>query len=202
MIGHEMKNVRFGLLIFVLLSGAVLVFIAFLLWRGSGSKRGERSVRADELAVYRSLLSDWIQSANGPIYLVSIPMPLDDADCQSSIIHGNMTDIGQFVSSDISQLKTDKIRFLDIGTSIDPPRREEVTRNIRRGAPMSGGVLGQVVGGPVLTFSSVLFDSSHRQAIAGYSYWCDWDCGHGKTVLLEKHGSEWSVSKVCTQFVM
>jgi hypothetical protein len=37
---------------------------------------------------------------------------------------------------------------------------------------------------------------------SGYSYWCDWDCGHGKTVLLERHGDEWAVSKVCSQFVM
>lgn len=195
-----MKKVQLGS--FVLLSCASLAAIAFLFWSVGGHRRDERTVRAEELAVYRSLLSDWIQSGHRQINLVSIPMPLDVAECESGISRGDSRDIGKLVSSDIAQLKTDRIQLLDIETSIDPSRRDEVTRNVKRGAPMSGGILGQIGDGSVLTFSTVLFDSSHQRAIAGYRYWCGGDCGHGKTLLLERRGDEWAVSKFCSRFVM
>lgn len=82
-IGCKMKRVRLGLRIFVLLSCVGLAAIAFLVWGAGGHRRDERTFRAEELAVYHSLLSDWIQSGYRQINLVSIPMSLNVADCQS-----------------------------------------------------------------------------------------------------------------------
>jgi hypothetical protein len=79
----------------------------------------------------------------------------------------------------------------------------KVISDIKRGAPMNRGTLGKLSGGePVLTFSTMHFDSTHRRATASYFLWCGMDCGRGQTLLPEKRGQDWAVAKVCSEFVM
>ena len=48
----------------------------------------------------------------------------------------------------------------------------------------------------LLTFSRVGFNKAHTQALVYVGWSCDFTCGNGGYVLLQKHGNKWSLKSV------
>ena len=49
----------------------------------------------------------------------------------------------------------------------------------------------------LFTLTEIIFDKEHRHAMVAYSFFCGGLCGHGNTVILEKTGHGWKLSKWC-----
>ena len=53
----------------------------------------------------------------------------------------------------------------------------------------------------LFTLSEIVFDKLHKHAVVAYSFVCGGLCGNGNTLLLEKVGKKWKISKSCGAWV-
>jgi hypothetical protein len=53
----------------------------------------------------------------------------------------------------------------------------------------------------LFTLSEIVFDKQHKHAVVAYSFVCGGLCGNGNTLLLEKVGKNWKISKSCGGWV-
>jgi len=53
----------------------------------------------------------------------------------------------------------------------------------------------------LFTLSEIVFDKQHKHAVVAYSFVCGGLCGNGNTLLLEKVGKKWKISKSCGGWV-
>jgi hypothetical protein len=53
----------------------------------------------------------------------------------------------------------------------------------------------------LFTLSEIAYDKQHHRVVVSYSFVCGELCGHGETLVLEKEGGKWKVSRMCGEWV-
>jgi hypothetical protein len=190
-----MKNRLFGSLVLALLfSSSSSVF-------GEGKAvKNTAPLSADEVAIYRAVLQQYISRDPGSLSVSVETYPLDAESPMNQLskgecLHGIQLENLAGFSRSFHDLTTDVLPGKNMKL-VDPKRQSKVVRandpskTIRGGRSVDSAVEEAFATG-LFSVSEIAFDKEHHYAVVSYSFWCGSLCGNGSTVVFEKVGGEW-----------
>jgi len=175
-------------------------------------KVSDEPLTAEQIAVYRAVLRDYLKGSDGGLNLANMTEPLDQSDkscfreiglrstsAPVPVIHrversliANTKIVLVYAERQQSTIKENDPQNL-IKKAIDDHERvtdQQLDESVKR-AFQNG----------LFTLSEIVFDEEHRRAVVAYSFVCGMLCGHGNTLVLKKIGKDWRVTKRCGGWV-
>lgn len=172
-------------------------------------KVSDKPLSAEQLAVYRAVLGNWMAQEMPALNLAIQTVPLEttgafgDEDCAKGLElePASPTVVHRFRQQDLPQLGPGRTFTL-----VDPDRqRKEVRDNdpektIGEGRSIEDAVRNGFAHG-LVTLSEIRFDKEHKHAIVSYSFFCGSLCGNGGAVILEKIDGAWQRKSQCGAWI-
>jgi hypothetical protein len=178
----------------------------------SNPRVNSKPLTTEQVAVYRALLEDFSKGINSKINVANTTVPLKDFE--RGCLTGRANDAESSVPT-IHQLNS-AILISGNFVLVDLDRQEEVARendlsNLPRSVFDDSNVpfIKQASDSQMrvfealshLTLSEIAFDKTHHHAVVTYAYVCPGLCGHGSTLVLNRVGRRWKISKRCGDWV-
>jgi hypothetical protein len=159
----------------------------------------------DQLAVYRVVLSNWMDNGKGThiihLAIQTMPFLLSDMDSECGknlhMNQGSVNEVHKFRSEDIPQLSPSKVKLVDPEAQSKEVVENDPHTNIRKGTSIESAVENGFAHG-LTTLGEIHFDKDHTHAIVAYDFSCGRTCGNGSTVILEKKNGEWHLISRCS----
>jgi hypothetical protein len=171
-------------------------------------KVSDKPLTAEQLAVYRAVLADWMAREMPAMNLAIQTVPLGDTgpgvddecgkdldlEAASSVVH-------RFRQQDLAQMGPGRTFTL-----VDPDlQKKDVENNdpeksIHEGKSVEDAVRNGFAHG-LATLSEVRFDKKHQVAIVSYGFYCGGLCGNGGMVILEKKDGAWRLRSRCHEWI-
>jgi len=193
---------------------AVLVLAAVGLAAGQDDpearlKVSDKPLTAEQLAVYRVVLGNWMAQEMPALNLAvqTVPFPtsggFDASGCLKDLDlePASPTVVHRFRQQDLAQLGPARTFTL-----VDPDRqRKEVHDNdpektIGDGRTIEDAVRNGFAHG-LATLSEIRFDKKHKHVIVSYGFYCGSLCGNGGALLLEKIDGVWQRKSRCDEWI-
>jgi len=170
----------------------------------------------EQIAVYRAVLTNYMESGNGTLNLANKTEPLEmsgpfsNKDCAKSLELEPEPKSGPVVHAfDPAVDLGVKIVLVDPEAQVKTVKKNDPENVIHATAKNGKSPKENEIGDAVkkafdtalFTFSEIVFDKEHKHAIVSYSFYCGGLCGHGATVVLEKNGETWKVKSYCSNWI-
>lgn len=198
----------------------VALSLAFSLSATAEDKQPKPEISKDPLtheqvAVYRAVLVDYVKAKDGSLNLADKTEPLARSgsfwpDCVKSIdlepppksgplVHkiDSAADLGiKFVlvnpDAQVAIVKTnDPGNVIHSGAETGKPLTDEAIDDAVKRAFVTA----------LFTLSEIIFDKDHKYAVVSFRFHCGMLCGHGGTVVLQKKGETWKITKTCSNWI-
>ena len=170
------------------------------------------SLSAEQIAVYRAALADYMQEEDKALNLADRTEPFgfndfqDDKSClKSANIQIDINKANFIQRLDPAVALSPKMILVDPDQQNETVKKNDagnlIQRSIEDQHPVTDRELGESVkqafATGLFTFSEIAFNKLHSRAALKYSFVCGGLCGHGNTLLLKKVDGKWKVSKKC-----
>lgn len=158
----------------------------------SPTKVSVRQLTAEQIAVYKTFLEDFLSGSNSSINVSTTTRPFEPNkdDLQGCLIgfpHASRTkELQQLADS----LVNNRVHFVDPATY----KVAQVGDFMRQGEDLDGAVQSAFDRG-LMSLSEVVFDRGHKRAALSFSFQCGQLCGHGGVVIYELRNGQWQRSK-------
>ena len=167
-------------------------------------KVSDQPFTAEQIAVYRALLTSWYEGDKAAINLAIQTDPIDpnddsfDKTCLKGLILEKMkaAEVHRFRSEDLTPLGFANLRFVDPEIQAKEVRDNDPGKAILDGKSVDDDVDNGIAHG-LFTLGEIHFDKNHTHALVQYRSWCGMLCGHGSTMLLKKKDGVWMRKKQC-----
>ncbi len=167
---------------------------------------------AEQIAVYRAVLQGYTNGSDNLLNVANKTEPLDQSEpffgksCMSGI-ELETADASVPVVHQLDPSVAPSKKFI----LVDPDRQAQRVKENDPQKLMTRAIDGhekvtekqmddsvkQAFETGLFTLTEIVFDKQHRYAVVAYSFVCGGLCGHGNTLILEKVGQDWKVSKRC-----
>ena len=172
------------------------------------TQAGGQPLTAEQLAVYRAVLEDWMQGGWPTVNLafVTQPLPFDGPSSAQGCAKGIDLEpaapalVHRFRASDLPQLSNGKVTLVDPGQQRAEVSRNDPGRAIDNGKPVKDSVDNGFAHG-LFTLSEIRFSRDRTLAIVSYSFICGSLCGNGGAMVLQKTPAGWRIKTTCSQWV-
>ena len=176
--------------------------------RGAKPKVSEKPLTEEQLAVYRSILGNWMEGELSTVNLSIQTQPIESddpfgaGDCakgldlepaQPALVH-------RFRTQDLPQLGSSKIVLVDPDRQRKEVADNDPERTIRNGKSIEDAVSNGFAHG-LVTLSEIRFSKDHKLAIVSYGFFCGSLCGNGGAVVLEKTETGWRRKSRCSEWI-
>lgn len=167
------------------------------------------ALNAEQLAVYRAILNDYMKDSRGTLNLASKTYASEaDEGCVKGFklehrgtsvptVHAFTTAPAPNVVLVDPEKQKSKVEHSDPQNLIknaineaEPVTDEQLNKSLE---------LAFATG--LFSFSEIVFDKGHRRAIVSYSFVCGSLCGHGNSLVLTKIGNTWKIRKACGSWI-
>jgi hypothetical protein len=179
-------------------------------------KVSKDSLTAEQIAIYRAVLQDYMKDSDDSLNLADKTVLLDqpgqvsEEECMKGLklensgpsapvvhqldravaLNANMV----LVDPDAQQKKVEENdpqklmkRAIDEGEQVS---EKEIDSSVK-----------QAFATGLFTLSEIVFDKAHKHALVEYSFECGGLCGSGEKLVLERTGRKWRISKRCGKWV-
>jgi hypothetical protein len=165
----------------------------------------EKPMTADQLAIYRIVLSGWMDNGKGKhavhLAIQTSPFSLSDtdADCGKSLgfVAGSKGEVHRFRKEDLALLKPSKVELVDPDAQSKEVAENDPGKHIGPGNSIASAVANGFAHG-LTRLSEIRFDKDQTHAILWYDFSCGGTCGNGATVLMEKKNGVWGIMRHCS----
>jgi hypothetical protein len=156
---------------------------------------------ADQVAVYRTFLQSYNNGSDATLNLANKTEPLNlpdmgkDPECLKGIKLENVQEAASTVHMlDVSLAVKGRVVLVDPKRQSNRIKSNDPGKTMREGKSADDAVANAFASG-LLTVSEIAFDKDHHWAVLNFSFKCGMLCGHGATLVLEKTGEEWKLTK-------
>jgi hypothetical protein len=164
-------------------------------------KVSEQPLTAEQLAIYREILKDWMNDGKHPVHLAIFTTPLenDAENCDKKIVLEKVDPnlIHRFRTEDLPSLGLKNIGLVDPDAQNKEVRENDPGKAISQGKSVDEAVKNGFAHG-LVTLSEIRFDPKHEHAIVWYGFRCGGLCGNGGTVILDKKDGKWFQRRPCS----
>lgn len=163
----------------------------------------------EQLAVYRSVLNDYMKDSRGTLnlssktYLLVVDegcaqgFKLEQTNSSATLVHAFSTAPAPRVVLVDPEQQESKVK------QNDP--QNLIKKAIDEREPVTDGQLDKSLklafSTGLFSLSEIVFDKGHRHAFVSYSFVCGSLRGHGNDLVLEKTGKGWKVRKTCSSWI-
>jgi hypothetical protein len=188
---------------------AAILFAAVALAAAQEAKPkvSEKPLTAEQIAIYRPILSQWMREGWNSVNLAVQTVPLDatgpsgDSECAKGLdLEPALAEVHRFRAADLAKLGSGNIALVDPDRQRDEVRENDPERTVGKGKSIEEAVNNGFAHG-LFTLSEIRFDKEHKLAIVSYGFFCGSLCGNGGTMVLEKTGAGWSRKKSCHDWI-
>ncbi len=172
-------------------------------------KVSDKPLTAEQLAVYRVVLGNWMAQEMPALNLAiqTVPLgetgPAGDEECVKGLDlePATPTIVHRFRQQDLAQLGPSRTLTL-----VDPDRQKQEVRNndpektVGNGRTIEDAVRNGFAHG-LATLSEIRFDKGHKHAIVSYGFFCGSLCGNGGALVLEKIDGVWQRKSRCDEWI-
>ena len=166
------------------------------------------SLSAEQTAVYRAVLADYLKGSDGALNLANMTEPLDRSDraCFKGLESGDAMPPAPVIHKlEPAILVNTKIMLVDATRQGETVKGNDPQNLLKKAIDDHEKVTNEQLDESVkrafqtglFTLSEIAFDKEHRRAVVGYSFVCGMLCGHGNTLILKRVGQDWKVAKRC-----
>jgi hypothetical protein len=170
------------------------------------------SLTDEQIAIYRTVLRDYLRGSDGSLNVSVMTEPLDQSDesCLKRMRLENLKlsalvihKLGQSLASDTKIVLVDPERQRDAIKANDPQNlmKKAIDEHERVTNEQLDQSVKQAFRTGLFTLSEIAFDKEHDRAVVSYSFVCGMLCGHGNTLVLKKIGQNWKITKRCGGWV-
>jgi hypothetical protein len=167
-------------------------------------KVSDKPFTAEQLAVYRAVLTSWYGGDKAAINLAFQTNPINPDDdsfdkaCLKGLIleKAKPAEVHRFRGEDPAHLGFANLRLVDPELQAKEVRENDPGNSIGEGKSVDDAVDRGFAHG-LFTLGEIQFDQSHTHAIVSFSFWCGRLCGHGTTMLMEKKNGAWKRKSQC-----
>ena len=164
----------------------------------------DSSLTAEQLAVYRAFLKDYLTDDLGTLNLsietapVETDGPFGIHDCSNGMVMELPPQkvVHAFRNDDLAHLGFQSLHLVKPDQQSKRVKENDPGKAIRKGIPVDEAVKNGF-SNALFTLSEVWLDKTHQHAIVSYRFWCGSLCGNGSSVLLVRKGDTWSVHAHC-----
>jgi hypothetical protein len=159
---------------------------------------------ADEVAIYRAVLQQYVPEGSGSLNVSATTEPLDPdspmnhlsgSECLRGIQLENLDTVShRFHDLTPDVLPGKNMRLVDPKEQGKAVRRNDPSKTIRGGKSVDTAV-NDAFGNGLFSMSEIAFDKERRHAVVTYSFWCGSLCGNGSTLVFEKVDGQWKDTK-------
>jgi hypothetical protein len=175
-------------------------------------KVSDEPLTAEQIAVYRAVLTDYLKGSDGELNVANMTEPLDASD--KACFRGMESKDLKSASAVIHRVEPLLISNTKIAL-VDTQHRESAIKEndpqnlIKKAIGDHQKVTNEQLDSSVkqafrsglFTLSEIVFDREHRRAVVAYGFVCGMLCGNGNTLVLKKIGEHWKVTKRCGGWV-
>jgi hypothetical protein len=162
---------------------------------------------AEQLAIYRLILTGWMSGGPDPLNLVvqTDAFPMDGAwdahDCLKGldVEPNDPLVVHRFAPEDLAQLSPARVRLVERDAQEKDEKANDPWKSFQRGKPLKDALKNGFAHG-FAWFSEIRFDKSHSHAVVFYGFICGDLCGNGGTAILEKTKDVWKVKSQCSEW--
>jgi hypothetical protein len=162
--------------------------------------KSDQPLGGDEIAIYRTLLSEYASDDSGAMNVSSETEPLDlgssasgleREECLKGIQLNNLAIVSHTYHALTSDILPGKnMKLVDPFKQAKIVQKNDPSKTIRSGKSVDSAVREAFSTG-LFTLSEIAFDKEHHFAAVTHSFWCGALCGHGATVIFEKVEGNW-----------
>jgi hypothetical protein len=171
-------------------------------------KVSDQPLTAEQIAVYRAVLSTWMFGGKEPLNLAIrtdlFPMEgaFDSHECLKDLDLEPTEDnvVHRFRPEDLALLKPANIRLVDRDAQEKEVDENDPGKAIRQGKSIDSALKNGFAHG-IAWFSEIRFDKSHTHAVVFYGFRCGSLCGNGGTAILEKANGVWKLKSQCSSWM-
>lgn len=166
---------------------------------------------AEQVAVYRAVLADWMRGSDGTLNLANITEPIESSDpaCfQTLDVNKAQASTSIVHRIDPSLVANTRIALVDPDLqqqAIKANDPQDLVKRALGGQRVTDDELKHsedaAIASGLFQLSEIIFEGGHRRAVVSYSFVCGELCGNGNTLLLKKTGQTWKVIKRCDGWV-
>jgi len=204
----------------------ISVILAISLWAvyagaqddSSKLKVSKDALTDEQLAIYRVVLNEYKKDSHNTLNLSTRTYPLElkegpfwGEECIKDV---TFTDGDDSRPQAIHAFNSTTTLAPDI-VLVDPKKQEAKVRQndpqkplkkaIDEGEPLTNEQLDESVkrafSTGLFSLSEIIFDAGRHHAIVSYRFVCGALCGNGATLILEKVGDTWKVSRTCAKWI-
>lgn len=166
-------------------------------------KLSETPLAAEQLAVYRAVLSGWLKSEKFAVNLSMQTVPADPADstCAKNLSFEEADNsVHRFRQEDLALLGLENVHLVDPDAQAEVVHQNDPDNGLRNGDSVDHAVEKGFAHG-LFTLGALRFDRDRTHALVSFRFWCGSLCGNGSTILMEKKNGAWKLQKRCGGWV-
>jgi hypothetical protein len=168
--------------------------------RGKKPTKSTIPLSADDIAIYRAVLRQFVSHEPGLLNVSATTYPLDsispmnrllDEECLKGIKLEKLDEVGRsFHDLTADVLPGENMRLVDPSKQTTIVRGNDPDKTMRKGKSVDSAVKEAFATG-LFSISEIAFGEGHHCAVVSYRFWCGSLCGNGAALVFEKVGGEW-----------
>jgi hypothetical protein len=172
----------------------------------------EGPLTCEQIAIYRTVLKDYLKSSDATLNLSALTEPLEQFDdsCVKHMRLGNLTvpatvlhRLGQSLVSGTRIVLVDPERQRSTVKENDPQNlmKKAIDEHEKVTEERLDQSVKQAFRTGLFTLSEIVFDNAHHRAVVSYSFVCGMLCGNGNTLVLKNIDQNWKIVKRCEGWI-
>ena len=190
---------------------AIFVVVALTLPAAIAGKdktqKSSTTLSADEITIYKAVLRGYVSDERASLNVSIKTYPLDPESHMSGLKNGECVkgielDNLETVSSTYDELPPAVLAGKNMKL-VDPDKQAKIVKSNDPDRTMAKGksvdnAVRDAFSTALFSMSEIAFDKDHHYAVVGYRFWCGALCGHGRTLVFRKVGTEWGkTNRIC-----
>jgi len=171
-------------------------------------KLSDQPLGAEQLAVYRFILTGPMKEGPDPLSLVAQtdPFPTEAAFDTRECLKGldleayDPVVVHRFRPEDLTQLGPVRLHLVEREAQQKEVEKNDPSKSIQQGNSVEDAVRNGFAHGYAWV-SEIRFDKSHTHAVVSYGFHCGELCGNGGTEILEKADGAWKFKSSCSSWI-
>ena len=172
-------------------------------------KVSEKPLTAEQLAVYRVVLGNWMAQEMPALNLAVETVPMGDTGPSGDDSCSKGLDLEPASPNVVHRFRQQDLAQLVPGRTFTLVDRDQQSREVRDNDPEKTVGEGRSIEDAVrngfshglATLSEIRFDKQHKHAIVSYGFYCGSLCGNGGAVVLEKVDGAWQRKSRCGEWI-
>jgi|HubBroStandDraft_6_1064221.scaffolds.fasta_scaffold697477_1 hypothetical protein len=170
-----------------------------------------RRLTADEVAIFRAVLKVYLKGSRGTMLLANATVPADQSSTSVRTCSDEISARPDARSINVvHRIDPSVVAGLHVKLADPDAQEREIEandpQNLIHGAIDEGqrittrqldDSVTKAFSSALFTFSEIVFDQRHVNAVVSYSFHCGSLCGNGNALILRKVGEQWKISKRC-----